>query len=161
MNLGTKARYAVMAMVDLGAQEGDKPVKLAEIATRQEIPLAYLEQIFARLKQHGLVKSVKGPGGGYKLARAQAETPISDIVVAVDESMKMTRCESHSHEGCMATKARCLTHDLWDGLSKQIYKYFSAISLEDVCSRKRDGKKVDFSPSFEDTKALQGQRAAH
>src|ERR1700735_3413276 len=105
MILGTKARYAVMAMVDLAAQASDKPVRLAEIAGRQEIPLAYLEQIFARLKQHGLVKSVKGPGGGYKLARAVADTPVSDIVVAADEQMKMTRCESHGAGGCMTTKA--------------------------------------------------------
>jgi Rrf2 family iron-sulfur cluster assembly transcriptional regulator len=136
MILGTKARYAVMAMVDLAAQGSDRPVRLAEIAGRQEIPLAYLEQIFARLKQHGLVKSIKGPGGGYKLARGMAETPISDIVVAADEQMKMTRCESHMAGGCMATKVRCLTHDLWDGLGEQIYNYFNAISLEDVVKRR-------------------------
>jgi len=136
MILGTKARYAVMAMVDLAAQSGDKPVKLAEIAARQEIPLAYLEQIFAKLKSHGLVKSIKGPGGGYKLARASGDTPISEIVIAAEESMKMTRCEAHATGGCMATKARCLTHDLWDGLSDQIYNYFNAISLEDVCKRR-------------------------
>src|ERR1700729_2640959 len=123
MNLGTKARYAVMAMVDLAAQSGEKPVKLAEIAQRQEIPLAYLEQIFARLKQHALVKSVKGPGGGYRLAGPMGEIPISDIIVAAQESIKMTRCGSHSAEGCMAVKARCLTHDLWDGLSNAIYDY--------------------------------------
>src|SRR5262249_1997615 len=133
MNLGTKARYAVMAMVDLAMQPAEKPVKLAEIAARQEIPLAYLEQIFARLKQRGLVKSVKGPGGGYRLAHVGAELPISDIVVAADEPMKMTRCEAHTKGGCMvAGKARCLTHDLWDGLSEQIFNYFHAISLEDV-----------------------------
>lgn len=136
MNLGTKARYAVMAMVDLAVQADEKPVKLAAIAERQEIPLAYLEQIFARLKQHGLVKSVKGPGGGYRLARPQSQMPVSQIVVAADESMKMTRCESHSKEGCMATKARCVTHDLWDGLSMQIFNYFDAISLEDVVKRR-------------------------
>ena len=136
MILGTKARYAVMAMVDLAAQASDKPVRLAEIAARQEIPLAYLEQIFARLKASGLVKSVKGPGGGYRLARAVAELPISDIVVAADEQMKMTRCEVHSTGGCMATKARCLTHDLWDGLSEQIFNYFHSITLEDVVKRR-------------------------
>lgn len=136
MILGTKARYAVMAMVDLAAQVSDKPVKLAEIAARQEIPLAYLEQIFARLKQHGLVKSIKGPGGGYKLACTASEMPVSAIVVAADEQMKMTRCESHSAGGCMASKARCLTHDLWDGLTGQIFSYFNAISLEDVLKRR-------------------------
>jgi Rrf2 family iron-sulfur cluster assembly transcriptional regulator len=134
--LGTKARYAVMAMVDLAVHGGEKPVKLAEIAARQEIPLAYLEQIFAKLRQHELVKSVKGPGGGYKLIRCGAEMSIAEIVTAAEESIKMTRCEAHVEGGCMATKARCLTHDLWDGLSDQIYNYFNAISLDDVCKRK-------------------------
>jgi Rrf2 family iron-sulfur cluster assembly transcriptional regulator len=136
MILGTKTRYAVMAMVDLAGQSTERPTKLAEIAARQEIPLAYLEQIFARLKQQGLVKSVKGPGGGYRLAKPMAEMPVSDIVAAVEESIKMTRCESHKTEGCMASKARCLTHDLWDGLSDQIFNYFNTISLEDVLKRR-------------------------
>jgi Rrf2 family iron-sulfur cluster assembly transcriptional regulator len=136
MILGTKARYAVMAMVDLAGHASDKPVKLADIAARQEIPLAYLEQIFSKLRSHGLVQSIKGPGGGYKLARAVSDTPISDIVVAAEESMKMTRCEAHKESGCMASKARCLTHDLWDGLSEHIYNYFNAITLDDVCKRR-------------------------
>ena len=147
MILGTKARYAVMAMVDLATHAGEKPVKLAEIAARQEIPQAYLEQIFGKLRSHGLVKSVKGPGGGYKLVRDCAETPIADIVVAAEESMKMTRCESHASGGCMATKARCLTHDLWDGLSEHIYNYFNTISLEDVCKRRLKHKEVPFFPA--------------
>jgi Rrf2 family transcriptional regulator, iron-sulfur cluster assembly transcription factor len=142
MILGTKARYAVMAMVDLTMHAGDKPVKLAAIAERQEIPLAYLEQIFARLRQKGLVKSVRGPGGGYRLARQGTNTLISEIVLAADESMKMTRCESSAAGGCLASRARCLTHDLWDGLSGQIYNYFHAISLEDVCQRRIKQEKV-------------------
>ena len=145
MNLGTKARYAVMAMVDLAAQSGEKPVKLADIAARQEIPLAYLEQIFARLKQHGLVKSVKGPGGGYRLSKPEGQTPISDIVSAAQESIKMTRCEAASHGGCMGTKARCVTHDLWEGLSDQIFSYFNSITLEDVCRRKLARNKDNFA----------------
>lgn len=153
MILGTKARYAVMAMVDLAVHDNGKPVRLAEIAARQEIPLAYLEQIFARLKQHGLVKSVKGPGGGYKLARETCQTPISDIVVAADEQMKMTRCESHSSGGCMATKARCLTHELWDGLSDRIYSYFNAISLEDVVKRKLGHPKPAMLATLEESAA--------
>lgn len=125
-----------MAMVDLAMHGGEKPVKLAEIASRQEIPHAYLEQIFSRLRNKGLVKSVKGPGGGYMLMRVAEELPISDIVTAADEEMKMTRCESESHHGCMASKELCLTHDLWEGLTQHIQEYFSAISLEDVCKRK-------------------------
>lgn len=136
MMLGAKARYAVMAMVDLAAHAGEKPVKLAEIAQRQEMSLAYLEQIFAKLKSHGLVKATKGPGGGYTLARAAGELPVSEIVIATEEEMKMTRCEAESHTGCMASKERCLTHDLWEGLGDHIYKYFHAISLEDVCQKR-------------------------
>lgn len=125
-----------MAMVDLASQPGCKPVGLAAIAERQEIPLAYLEQIFARLKRAGLVVSVRGPGGGYKLARVCTEINVAEIMIASDEPIKMTRCETKSHNGCMATKARCLTHDLWEGLSDQIRHYLSLITLEDVIERR-------------------------
>lgn len=136
MILSTKGRYAVMAMVDLATQPPEKPVGLATIAQRQEIPLAYLEQIFARLKRSGLVKSVRGPGGGYRLAQAAEEITIASIMLASDEPLKMTRCASMSHEGCMAPKTRCLTHDLWEGLSAQIHYYLGTISLADVCARR-------------------------
>ena len=109
---------------------------LAAIAERQEIPLAYLEQIFARLKRSGLVKSVRGPGGGYTLARASTAINVAEIMVASEEAMKMTRCDGKKHEGCMAPKTRCLTHDLWEGLSAQIQQYLSSITLADVCGRK-------------------------
>lgn len=136
MILGTKSRYAVMAMVELAGHDTSKPVTLSELAEAQEITIPYLEQIFSKLKQKGLVKSVRGPGGGYVLAKPAAELRISEIVLAVDESLKMTRCESHSEEGCMATKARCVTHELWDGLSMQIYNYLHSITLADVRNRK-------------------------
>ena len=140
MILSTKGRYAVMAMVDLARAVGDKPTALAEIAERQEIPLAYLEQIFAKLKKQGLVNSVRGPGGGYQLARPAAQLFISEIVLAADESIKMTRCEGAGSPGCMAPKTRCLTHDLWEGLGNQIYAYLRSISLEDVCERRIEDK---------------------
>ncbi len=136
MILGTKARYAVMAMVDLAAHVNGKPVRLEDIARRQEIPLPYLEQIFARLKKGGLLQSVKGPGGGYMLAKGAPEMNIAEIVVAVDESLRMTRCSNQHTGGCMASKAQCLTHNLWEGLGDQIYGYFEGISLDDVCKRK-------------------------
>lgn len=136
MILGAKSRYAVMAMVDLALNAGEKPVKLADIASRQEMSLAYLEQIFAKLRQQGLVTSIKGPGGGYMLARTAQQIPISLIVTAAEEEMKMTRCEMQSHEGCMASKEQCITHDLWEGLGNHIYQYFDSISLEDVCKGK-------------------------
>ena len=99
MKLSTKGRYAVMAMVDLARHSGGKPVALGEIAARQEISLSYLEQLFGRLRRGGLVKSVRGPGGGYLLARAVDDTRISDIILAVDEPIKATRCKTESSRG--------------------------------------------------------------
>lgn len=135
MILGTKARYAVMAMVELTGRDGSKPVTLAELAQSQEITVPYLEQIFSKLRAGGLVKSVRGPGGGYVLAKPASQMPISDIVEAVEESLKMTRCGAAEHGGCMSKKSRCLTHDLWAGLEKQIFSYLSSVSLEDVRNR--------------------------
>lgn len=131
MILGTKARYAVMAMVELARYTPGTPVALSEIAGSQEITLPYLEQIFSRLKNSGLVQSVRGPGGGYMLARDAGGISIADIVEAADESLKMTRCEAHE-TGCMSTKTRCMTHHLWEGLEKHIHQYLGAISLADV-----------------------------
>lgn len=136
MILGTKARYAVMAMVELAARGSARPVALAELADSQEIPLPYLEQIFAKLRRSELVKSVRGPGGGYVLNKPAAETCVADIVIAADESLKMTRCGGKSGDGCRASKARCATHDLWEGLGQQIEDYLRGISLADVCGRK-------------------------
>ena len=124
-----------MAMVELAGRDYGKPVALAELAASQEITIPYLEQIFAKLRQGGLVKSVRGPGGGYVLAQPAQEPRIAHIVLAVDESLKMTRCDGHVKEGCMATKARCLTHDLWDGLEQQIEGYLRSVSLSDVRNR--------------------------
>ena len=102
MRLSTKGRYAVMAMADLARHSRERAVSLAEIATRQEISLSYLEQLFARLRRGGLVKSVRGPGGGYRLARDASETWIADIVLAVDEPLRATRCAGMgSPRGCM------------------------------------------------------------
>ena len=135
MILSTRGRYAVMAMVDLADRDAGKPVSLAEISDRQEIPLAYLEQIFAKLRKGGLVKSVRGPGGGYMLLRPAAETWVSDIIMAAEEQIKMTRCDS-GPTGCMKPKTRCLTHDLWEGLGNQIYNYLRSISLADICDKR-------------------------
>lgn len=135
MMLGTKSRYAVMAMVDLARRGGEEPVTLAQLAEAQDIPLPYLEQIFSQLRKGGLVESVRGPGGGYTLARDASQMPIADIVAAVDESLKMTRC-GKAEGGCLATKARCLTHDLWEGLSDHIANYLQGITLSDVCQKK-------------------------
>ena len=136
MRLSTKGRYAVMAMVDL-AQNGDgRPVSLADIAERQEISLSYLEQLFSKLRKGGLVKSVRGPGGGYLLANESTSVRISDIILAVDEPVRATRCRPNSSNGCKSDASRCLTHDLWSDLSNQIYNYLNKISLQDLMDRK-------------------------
>ena len=136
MKLSTKGRYAVMAMVDLARQSAGKPIALAEIAQRQEISLSYLEQLFAKLRRAGLVGSVRGPGGGYMLARPADETRISDIILAVDEPIRATRCHPSSAAGCKSDKSRCLTHDLWEELGNQIHLYLSSVSLDDVVNRR-------------------------
>ena len=111
MKLSTKGRYSVMAMVDLARYGKGKPMPLAEIADRQEISLSYLEQLFRNLRRGGLVKSVRGPGGGYLLSREAREIRVSDIIVAVDETIRATRCTPGSPEGCRANKSRCITHE--------------------------------------------------
>lgn len=133
MRLSTKGRYAVMAMADLARNGADRAVSLAEIATRQEISLSYLEQLFARLRKGGLVKSVRGPGGGYRLSLAAHETMVADIVLAVDEPIRATRCGGGgSPNGCMTKGERCITHHLWEDLGREIHRYLASVSLEDV-----------------------------
>ncbi len=136
MRLSTKGRYAVMAMVDLAKHCTGRPISLADIADRQEISLSYLEQLFSRLRKGGLVRSVRGPGGGYLLSREAADLRISDIILAVDEPLRATRCHPDSPDGCKSDHSRCLTHDLWEELGHQIHLYLSSVSLADVCERR-------------------------
>ncbi len=141
MRLSTKGRYAVMAMADLAANDGGaKPVSLAEIARRQEISLSYLEQLFAKLRKGDLVKSVRGPGGGYRLARPAGELRIADIILAVDEPITATRCREGSPKGCTGTGGRCVTHDLWEELGRQIHVFLSSVSLADVVEKRVLGR---------------------
>lgn len=140
MKLSTKGRYAVMALVDLAANSDGKPVTLAEIAERQEISLSYLEQLFAKLRRGGLVGSVRGPGGGYLLAKPAEQTRIADIVLAVDEPIRATRCTPGQPIGCRGNASRCATHDLWEELGNQIYLYLSAVSLADVVAGRVDAR---------------------
>lgn len=129
MKLTTKGRYAVTAMLDLALHAQSGPVSLAEISTRQEISLSYLEQLFSRLRKQGLVASTRGPGGGYRVSRGLNEVFISEIIMAVNESVDATQCggreNCHSH-------GRCLTHDLWEGLSAQIEEFLSGVSLQNL-----------------------------
>ena len=127
-----------MAMADLATHSprAGGPVTLADIATRQDISLSYLEQLFGKLRKGGLVKSVRGPGGGYQLSREAGGLRVSDIVMAVDEPIKATRCRPGSPTGCHIDKGRCLTHDLWEELGNQIYLFLSSVSLADVCENR-------------------------
>ena len=138
MKLSTKGRYAVMAMVDLASHSKGSPVALADIAERQEISLSYLEQLFAKLRRGGLVKSVRGPGGGYLLAHGLESTRISDIILAVDEPIRATRCEQGS-PGCLNGQ-RCLTHELWTELGEQIRLFLGHVTLDDVVAGRIAGR---------------------
>jgi Rrf2 family iron-sulfur cluster assembly transcriptional regulator len=128
-----------MAMVDLALQGTNEPITLADIAERQDISLFYLEQLFGKLRKKGQVKSVRGARGGYVLVRRPSEVRISDIILAVDEPIKATRCKTGSQEGCRTDKSRCLTHDLWEELGTQIYLFLSSVSLDDVIENRLPG----------------------
>ena len=138
MRLTTKGRFAVTAMLDLAMSESDKPVTLAGISDRQNISLSYLEQLFSRLRRQGLVKSVRGPGGGYRIAKDCAEISISQIITAVDEQIDATQCAGQ--ENCHGDEGRCMTHDLWSSLNNKILDYLSSISLADMVKSQRETK---------------------
>ena len=133
MKLTTKGRYAVTAMVDLAAHGGERPVALAEIAARQRISLSYLEQLFAKMRRAGLVRSARGPGGGYRLARAAADTRIADIVRAVDDPIE---CDTEIPEACRDDATRHLTAALWAALNDHIRRYLGTVSLAHVLERR-------------------------
>jgi len=132
MRLSTKGRYAVTAMLDLALNGTQGPVTLADISENQGISLSYLEQLFAALRSKSLVRGVRGPGGGYYLGRDSDQISIADIICAVDEWVEFTRCKGRQncHDG-----QRCLTHNLWDDLSQQIFDFLGDISLHDLVQR--------------------------
>ncbi|MGV6806702.1 MAG: Fe-S cluster assembly transcriptional regulator IscR [bacterium] len=133
MRLTTRGRYAVTAMLDLALHGGERPVSLADISQRQHISLSYLEQLFSRLRQNELVKSVRGPGGGYRLSKDADQINVAEIIDAVNESVDATSCGG---KGDCQEGEVCLTHHLWDELSQQIYEFLSGISLAKLISRK-------------------------
>lgn len=133
MRLTTKGRYAVTAMLDLALNAQHDPVSLADISERQSISVSYLEQLFAKLRKGGLVSSVRGPGGGYQLARGGAQIFIAEIIDAVDESVDATRCAG---KGDCQQGVTCLTHELWSDLSGQIHSFLSRISLDELVHRR-------------------------
>jgi Rrf2 family iron-sulfur cluster assembly transcriptional regulator len=148
MRLTTKGRFAVTAMLDLAINESQdiensKPVTLAAISERQDISLSYLEQLFSKLRRQGLVKSVRGPGGGYNLAKAYADISVSEIINAVDEQIDATQCGGN--ENCKED-GRCMTHDLWSALNTKILEYLAGVSLADMVASQREGKKITITP---------------
>ena len=135
MKLTTKGRYAVMAMADLASYSENKPVSLTEISTRQNISLAYLEQLFIHLKESKLVKSVRGVKGGYALDRPASEIKISNIFHAVNEEVKTLNCKKESKKGCNNKSVKCITHNLWDKLDAHINGFFENVKLEELIKR--------------------------
>ena len=142
MRLTTKGRYAVTAMVDLALHGQEGPVALADIAERQMISLSYLEQLFGRLRRTGLVESVRGPGGGYMLARPMNETAVSDIILAVDEPISATQCGGNEGKMCKGTE-HCLTHWLWMRLGDHIYDFLAEVTLDQLVAENQQPKEDD------------------
>jgi Rrf2 family iron-sulfur cluster assembly transcriptional regulator len=139
MRLTTKGRFAVTAMIDVALHGSNGPVTLAAISERQKISLSYLEQLFGKLRRHGLVESVRGPGGGYNLGRAPETVAVADIIVAVDEPIDATQCGGR--ENCHDDR-RCMTHELWAGLNVHIFTYLRSVTLAELVRQQqpRDGE---------------------
>jgi len=131
MQLSTKGRYAVMAMLDLAGRGGTVSLPLMEIAESQRLPISYLEQLFMKLRRAGLVTAVRGPRGGYRLARTPGEISIAEIMLAADESVRMTRCSDEGTDWCLGSQ-RCATHDLWEALGYHIGTFLNTVSLQHV-----------------------------
>ena len=129
MRLTTKGRFAVTAMIDVAMHDARGPVPLAKIAERQRISLSYLEQLFGKLRRQGLVDSMRGPGGGYNLARHADSVSVADIIVAVDEPIDATQCGGR--ENCHDDR-RCMTHDLWAGLNSHVFAYLQGVTLSQL-----------------------------
>lgn len=165
MKLTTKGRFAVTAMLDLALHESlahdamangslpseIKPVTLAGISERQKISLSYLEQLFSRLRRQGLVSSVRGPGGGYKLAKNYTDISVADVINAVDEQIDATQCGGH--ENCR-DEGRCMTHDLWATLNSRILDYLAGISLADMVAAQKNKQVVNMVPRVHAEKTL-------
>ena len=137
MKLTKKGRYDVMAMADLASYQNGKPVSLNDISLRQNISLSYLEQLFSKLKNEKLVKSVRGPSGGYVLEKNPKDITLSNIIFAVDEQVKTLNCKRDSKKGCNGKTMKCITHNLWDDLEQHINNFFENVSLSDLLKQKQ------------------------
>ena len=142
MKLTTKGRYAVMAMADLASNESLGPISLKEISVRQNISLAYLEQIFIKLKSNKLVRSSRGASGGYILDKPASEIKLSNIIFAVDEEVKILNCKKSSKKGCTNRSTKCITHNLWDQLDQHINGFFEKIKLQDLVKQNANLKSL-------------------
>ena len=135
MRLTTKGRFAVTAMIDVAMHGTKTPVTLAGVSQRQKISLSYLEQLFGKLRRHGLVESVRGPGGGYRLARGAESISVADVIVAVDEPIDATKCGGR--ENCKDDGKRCMTHELWANLNQHIFGYLRSVSLAELVAQQQ------------------------
>jgi Rrf2 family iron-sulfur cluster assembly transcriptional regulator len=151
MRLTTKGRFAVTAMIDVAMHSGKGPVTLAAVSERQRISLSYLEQLFGKLRRYGLVDSVRGPGGGYNLARDATTVSVADIILAVDEPIDATQCGGK--ENCLDDR-RCMTHELWASLNTHIFSFLQSVSLEQLV-RQQDKPEVNV---LQDHRALAGKK---
>ena len=132
MKLTSKGRYAVMAMADLAKNRVKEPTSLTEISLRQGISIAYLEQLFLKLRKNNLVQSARGPAGGYVLSKPPGEIKLLSIISAVDEKIKTIKCKRESKKGCNGKSIKCITHNLWDDLENHINKFFEDNTLNDI-----------------------------
>jgi Rrf2 family iron-sulfur cluster assembly transcriptional regulator len=135
MRLTTKGRFAVTAMIDVAMHGTNGPVTLAGVSQRQKISLSYLEQLFGKLRRHGLVESVRGPGGGYRLARGPETVSVADVIVAVDEPIDATQCGGR--DSCKDDGKRCMTHELWANLNAHIFGYLRSVTLAELVAQQR------------------------
>lgn len=132
MKLGTRGRYAVTAIADIARQSPGKNIPLSEISDRQGISLHYLEQLFRKLRNAGILESARGPGGGYRLSKSPSETSVAEIMVAVDERLQATQCRGVVGDGCTPDGTQCLTHDLWERLSAHVHVFLQQTTVADV-----------------------------
>ena len=140
MRLTTKGRFAVTAMIDVAMHGTHGPVTLAAVSERQRISLSYLEQLFGKLRRHGLVDSVRGPGGGYNLSRGADAVSVADVILAVDEPIDQTQCAGR--ENCLDDR-RCLTHELWTSLNAHIFSFLRSVTLAELVRRQGQQKSGD------------------
>ena len=132
MRLTSKGRYAVTAMLDVTIHASHGPVSLADISERQGISLSYLEQLFSKLRKYGLVNSIRGPGGGYRLGKCSAEIAVADVIIAVNESVDATKCQGKGN--CQGGQ-QCITHSLWEDLSERIEEFLKNITLAELVAK--------------------------